>query len=73
VKNIKGVFRNKMSKLQQETERIKMEKMKQLTNMKLRITQMLIDQEVKGNVSNCKLGKLEDKIAYCNARFPSTW
>eukprot|EP00341_Mesodinium_pulex_P016289 CAMPEP_0116952452 /NCGR_PEP_ID=MMETSP0467-20121206/40751_1 /TAXON_ID=283647 /ORGANISM="Mesodinium pulex, Strain SPMC105" /LENGTH=80 /DNA_ID=CAMNT_0004637747 /DNA_START=1727 /DNA_END=1965 /DNA_ORIENTATION=- len=31
VKNIKHVFRSKMSKLKQETERIKMEKMKQLT------------------------------------------
>eukprot|EP00341_Mesodinium_pulex_P009804 CAMPEP_0116938770 /NCGR_PEP_ID=MMETSP0467-20121206/32334_1 /TAXON_ID=283647 /ORGANISM="Mesodinium pulex, Strain SPMC105" /LENGTH=188 /DNA_ID=CAMNT_0004620913 /DNA_START=1580 /DNA_END=2146 /DNA_ORIENTATION=+ len=73
VKNIKHVFRSKMSKLKQETERIKMEKMKQLTNMKLRITSMLIDQESKGSVSNCKQDKEENKVAYCNARFPSTW
>lgn len=63
VKNIKHVFRSKMSKLRQETERIKMEKMKQLTAMKLRITGMLIDQEIKGSVSNCKQDKEENKIA----------
>lgn len=73
VKNIKHVFRSKMSRLKQETERIKMEKMKQLTNMKLRITSMLIDQESKGSLSNCKQDKEENKIAYCNARFPTTW
>jgi len=49
-----------------------MEKMKKLTNMKLKITTMLIDQEVKGEVSNCKQDKEENKIAYCNARFPNT-
>lgn len=63
VKNIKHVFRSKMSKLKQETERIKMEKMKQLTNMKLKITSMLIDQEIKGEVGNCKQDKEENKIA----------
>lgn len=63
VTNIKHVFRSKMSRLQQETERIKMEKMKQLTNMKLRITSMLIDQETKGNLSNCKQDKEENKLA----------
>lgn len=73
VKNIKHVFRTKMSKLKQETERIKMEKMKQLTNMKLKITGMLIDQEIKGSISNCKQDKEETKTAYCNARFPNTW
>lgn len=73
VTEIKHVFRSKMSKLKQETERIKMEKMKQLTNMKLRITQMLIDQEMKGSISNCKQDKEENKIAYCNARFPAAW
>lgn len=72
MKNIKHVFRAKMNKLKQETERIKMEKMKKLTNMKLKITTMLIDQEVKGEVSNCKQDKEENKIAYCNARFPNT-
>lgn len=63
VKEIKHVFRNKMGKLNVETERIKMEKMKQLTNMKLRITTMLIDQETKGSLSNCKQDKDENKIA----------
>jgi len=62
-----------MSKLNKETERLKMEKMKQLTDMKLRITQMLIDQESKGSISNCKQDKEDNKIAYCNARFPTTW
>lgn len=63
VKNIKHVFRSKMSRLKQETERIKMEKMKKLTAMKLKITSMLIDQETKGNISNCKQDKDENKIA----------
>jgi len=63
VKEIKHVFRNKMGSLQKETERIKMEKMKQLTNMKLRITSMLIDQESKGSISNCKQDKEENKLA----------
>lgn len=63
VKNIKHVFRSKMGKLKQETERIKMEKMKQLTNMKLKITSMLIDQEIKGSISNCKQDKEENKTA----------
>lgn len=73
VKNIKHVFRTKMGRLRQETERIKMEKMKQLTNMKLKITSMLIDQEIKGSIGNCKQDKEENKVAYCNARFPTTW
>jgi len=59
VKEIKTVFHSKMSKLRQETERMKMEKMKQLTDMKLRITSMLIDQEIKGSASNCKQDKEE--------------
>jgi Rad3-related DNA helicase len=73
VKEIKTVFRSKMSRLKQETERSTMEKMKQLTDMKLRITSMLIDQEIKGSVSNCKQDKEENKIAYCNARYPVNW
>lgn len=73
VKEIKHVFRSKMSRLKQETERMKMEKMKQLTAMKLRITSMLIDQEIKGSISNCKQDKEESKVAYCNARFPTEW
>lgn len=73
VMNIKHVFRSKMSRLRQETDRAKMNKMKQLTNMKLRITSMLIDQEIKGSISNCKQDKEESKVAYCNARYNSTW
>lgn len=63
VKEIKHVFRNKMVALDVETERIKMEKMKKLTNMKIKITNLLIDQEFKGNLSNCKQDKEENKIA----------
>jgi len=40
--------------MDQEYERLKMQKMKQLTQMKIRITNLLIDQEVKGSISNCK-------------------
>jgi len=73
VKNIKKVFRSKMGKLKHEAERIKMEKMRKLTDMKLRITSMLIDQESKGDLGNCKQDKEDAQIAYCNARFPTTW
>jgi len=73
VKEIKHVFTSKMSKLHQQTERLKMEKMKQLTDMKLRITGLLIDQEIKGSVSNCKQDKEENQVAYCNARYPVSW
>lgn len=73
VKEIKTVFRSKMGRLHQETERMKMEKMKQLTNMKLQITSLLIDQEIKGSISNCKQDKEESQEAYCNARFPISW
>jgi len=63
VKEIKHVFNEKMGTLDKETERIKMEKMKKLTNMKIKITNMLIDQEFKGSISNCKQDKEENKIA----------
>lgn len=59
--------------MDQEYERMKMEKMKQLTQMKIRITNLLIDQEVKGSISNCKDATQEEQEAYCNARFPNTW
>lgn len=73
VKEIKTVFHSKMSKLKQSTERMKMEKMKQLTDMKLKITSLLIDQEIKGSITNCKQDKEENFEAYCNARFPVNW
>jgi len=73
VKEIKHVFNEKMGSLDKETERIKMEKMRKLTNMKIRITNMLIDQEFKGSISNCKQDKEEKQIAYCNARFTTEW
>lgn len=47
--------------------------MKQLTNMKIRITSLLIDQQSKGSISNCKQDKDENKVGYCNARFPTAW
>lgn len=68
VREIKHVFSNKLSKIRQDFEREKMQKMKQLTDTKLRITGMLIDQEVKGSASNCKVEQTEAKTAYCNAR-----
>lgn len=72
VREIKHVFSHQLSKIRQDFERNKMEKMKQLTDTKLRITGLLIDQEVKGSAANCK-GKDEAKEAYCNARFPTSW
>jgi len=73
VKEIKTVFSSKISKIQQNTERQKMLKMKELTNMKLRMTSLLINQEIKGSISNCKQDKEETFEAYCNARFPVDW
>jgi len=60
VSEIKSVFSNKISKIQQSIERQKMEKMKELTNMKLRMTSLLINQEIKGSISNCKQDKEEN-------------
>lgn len=62
-----------MGQLDQETERLRADKMKKLTQMKIKITNMLIDQEIKGSVSNCKHSKSEEQNAYCNARFPTSW
>lgn len=73
VNSLKKMYSSKMQDLDQETEKIKAEKMRELTSLKLRITSMLIDQEIKGSVSNCKHGKVEEQEAYCNARFPTTW
>lgn len=63
VESLKKVYSNKMGKLDQETERLKMEKMKQLSQLKIRITNMLIDQEIKGSVDNCKDSKPEEQEA----------
>jgi len=63
VKDIKHVFSNKMSKIRQEFEKNKMDKMRQLTDTKIKITGMLIDQEVKGSTSNCKVDKEEMREA----------
>jgi len=73
VKDVKHVFTAKMSRLRQDFERSKMDKMKELTDAKLRITGLLIDQEIKGNASNCKQDKQDAIDAYCNARFPTSW
>jgi len=59
--------------MRKEFERKKMEKMKELTDYKLKITSMLIDSTSKGSESNCKQDKQELKDAYCNARFPYSW
>lgn len=59
VRDIKNVFSKKINKIRQEFERNKMEKMKQLTDTKLRITGMLIDQEIKGSASNCKIEQID--------------
>jgi len=63
VESLKKVYSNKMGKLDQETERLKMEKMKQLSQLKIRITNMLIDQEIKGSVDNCKDSKPDEQEA----------
>lgn len=62
-----------MAAMDQNAERLKNEKMQKLTELKLRITSMLIDQEIKGSVGNCKHGGQEEQESYCNARFPLTW
>lgn len=63
VDTLKKVYSNKMQAMDRETERIKMEKMKKLTEVKLRISALLIDQEIKGSISNCKHGNPEEQEA----------
>lgn len=62
VKNVKNVFHKKMNSLSRDTERMKMDKMKKLTEYRLKITKLMVDQETRGNTSNCKLDKEELKI-----------
>jgi len=73
VENLKTVFSSKAKAMDRESDRLKMEKMRELTNLKISITNLLIDQQIKGSVSNCKHGGHEEQDAYCNARFPSDW
>lgn len=73
ITNIKHIFHNKIDALSKETERIKMEKMRRLTQMKIKITNLLVDNQFKGNIGNCKQDKEENQEAYCNARFPTNW
>lgn len=73
VKNVKNVFHKKMSSLARDTERMKIDKMKKLTEYRLKITKLMVDQETRGKRSNCKQDREEIKIEYCNARFPQEW
>lgn len=73
VEGLKKMYSKKISMMDEQSERLKAEKLKELTNMKIKITRMLIDQEVKGDISNCKHSKKEEFDAYCNARFPTSW
>lgn len=73
VKAVKSTFHNKMDNFTRETERLKMDKMKKLTELKFKMTKIMIDQQSRGNRSNCLVDKEEQKFNYCNAKFTSNW
>jgi len=73
VKAVKTTFHNKVDNFKMETERLKAEKMKKLTQLKYKMTKILIDQGSKGSRSNCMVEKEDQQANYCNAKFTSNW
>jgi len=73
VNNIKHVFNSKLSGMLQETQKIRQQKMKNLMELKLRITRMLIDKQTKGDISNCEVDSQAKRNGYCNAKFSGDW
>jgi len=73
VKAVKTTMHNKLSSLDRETERLKAQKMQKLTELKYRMTKIMIDQQSRGSRSNCLVEKEDAKIGYCNARFRENW
>lgn len=54
VNNIKKVFNSKLNGMMAETQRLRQQKMKNLMNLKLKITRLLVDKQTKGEISNCE-------------------
>lgn len=63
VNNIKNVFNSKLNGMLQETQRIRERKMKNLMELKLRITRMLVDKQTKGDVSNCEADNEHKRVS----------
>lgn len=62
VKAVKKTFHNKVDNFSRETERLKALKMKRLTELKYKMTKIMIDQGSRGKRSNCLVEKDEQKI-----------
>jgi len=73
VNNIKNVFNSKLKGMMQETQRIRNQKVKNLTELKLRITRLLVEKQTKGDISNCSTDKETRRFAYCNTKFSGDW
>jgi len=61
VKAVKTTFHNKVDNFSKETDRLKSIKMKKLTELKYKMTKMLIDQGSRGKRSNCLVEKEDQK------------
>jgi chromosome segregation ATPase len=73
VQAVKKTFHNKIDNFAVETDRLKAKKLKQLTELRLQMTKIMIDQQSKGSRSNCLVEKEEAKHNYCNAKFTANW
>lgn len=62
VKAVKKTFHNKVDNFARETDRLKSLKMKRLTELKYKMTKIMIDQGSRGKRSNCLVEKDEQKI-----------
>mmetsp|Transcript_19308 Transcript_19308/g.15875 ORF Transcript_19308/g.15875 Transcript_19308/m.15875 type:complete len:172 (-) Transcript_19308:255-770(-) len=63
VSEVKNIFSKKIYNMRKDFEKKRMDKMKELTDYKLRITSMLIDSQSKGSAANCKQDKQQVKDA----------
>jgi len=73
VNNIKNVFNSKLNGMMAETQRLRQQKMKNLMELKLKITKLLVDKDTKGDISNCEADKEAKRISYCNVKFNNDW
>lgn len=73
VKAVKTTFHKKIDNFSRETDRLKMDKMRKLTELKYKMTKIMIDQQSRGTRSNCLVGKEDQKNNYCNAKFTTNW
>jgi len=70
---VKKTFHNKIDNFAVETDRLKAKKLKQLTELRLQMTKIQIDQQSRGSRSNCLVEKENQKNNYCNAKFTANW